>query len=610
MIVPKELKFAENITNGKIKNPYVHKKGLFFVFLDTETKINFKSEKASDYLKLGVVGIAQYSVEGFIISENYIHFKTVKELHAILTTILEKYGYMNLIAHNISFDFQVIDLLEWLETTKTECDLWYQEMSVSFISWRNKKQNIKILDNMNWFPMALKDEGKIIGIEKMEIDFENCTEEYLATYCEQDVKIMIHGMSMFWQMITKLFNIRPRWTLGSTAMNCFMSTAERLKMRNNKLQQENKDAIKSYVGGRVEVFRVGVFENETLYKLDVNSLYPTVMAKEKYPIEYSYSVTKPSIEITNKMVNMKCCNALCHIKTDKPIFPVKLGKRNVYAIGTYTTWLTGNELKYALKNNLVTEVEKIHAYNQDYIFSKFINKLYMLKQQYSKEGNYGGREVCKRLMNSLYGKFAQLGFTREYIGMDYRQKYVRGKVIMENREDNYQFEVLNYKKYKLVKDMMLAHSFPLIASCVTANARQYMWQIFEEIGWENCYYSDTDSIITNKIGLERVKNRLDDFILGGLKNEGESNYVQIYGAKAYVWGDKRTIKGIPYRAERINENTFVYTGFRTLNNLVFKSNNLHNFEMEKDRKIRELLPHGYRRIGSKVLPPILYEGLL
>ena len=610
MLVPKELKFDDNIKSGKIKAPYAHKKGLTFVFLDTETKINFKSENASDYLKLGVLGIATYDVNGVILFEEYTHFNTNRDLHKMLTNALNKYGYLNLVAHNISFDFQVVDLIKWLETTNTECDLWYQEMSVSFISWKNKKKQIKILDNMNWFPMALKQEGKIIGIEKMEIDFETCTDQYLAKYCEQDVKIMIHGLSMFWQMINELFGIRPRWTLGSTAMNCFMSTPERLKLRNNRLQDVNKDAIRSYFGGRVEVFRVGEFKNETLYKLDVNSLYPTVMAKEKYPTEYAYSMEKPNLQTAKKVIELKAANALVNIKTKVPVFPVKVDKRNIYPIGTYKTWLTGNELKYAINNDLITSVEKIHAYHQDYIFSKFINKLYMLKQQYSKEGNYGGREVCKRLMNSLYGKFAQLGYTREFIGNDYKQKYVRGKVVMENREDNYQFEVLNYKRYKLNKDMMLIHSFPLIASCVTSNARQYMWQIFNEIGWENCYYSDTDSIITNKIGLERVKGRLDDYLLGALKNEGESNYVQIYGSKAYIWGDKRTIKGIPYRAHKLNDNTFVYTGFRTLNNMVFDKANMHEFEMHKERKIRELLPVGYSKIGSRVYPPVLYDGVL
>ena len=610
MKVPKTLKFDDRITRGRIKAPYIHKQGMAFVFLDTETKINFKSEKATDYLKLGVIARAFYDVNGELLQSEYLHFTTIEELHTILTNWLHMTGYMNLVAHNMSFDFQVSDLLTWLENTGYSCSLWYQEMSVTYIHWEKEKSHIRLLDNMNWWPMALKEVGSAIGEPKMEIDFEKCTDKELAEYCENDVRIMVKGMAVFWKIIMKLYGIRPRWTLGSTAMNCFLSTPARAKLIQNKLPDVGKDSIRSYVGGRVEVFRIGEFDSETLYKLDVNSLYPTVMAMFKYPKEYSFTMHNIELETLKTLSKVKTICANVDIKTKEPVFPVPYNGSKIYPTGTYTVWLTGNELLYAVNNNLITKCHKLHAWNNDYLFTDFVNNLYQLKQQYAKENNWGGREIVKRLLNSLYGKFAQLGYEREYIGIDSRVQYCRGKIVEENYEDNWEFEVLNWKKYRLNKNVILTHSIPIIASCVTANARQYMWQIFKEIGWENCYYSDTDSIITNKIGLDRVANRLDDTLLGALKNEGSSNYLQVLGRKSYVWGDKRTFKGVPYRAIEIEENKFVYTGFRTLNNMVFKPDNLLSFEMEKERRIRQLVPEGYKIIGSRVYSPVMYEGLI
>lgn len=610
MQVPEKLEFDGRIKNGKISKPHVHKRGMTIVFVDTETKINYKSDNAADYLKLGVLCEATYNEIGEIVLEAYTHFTTIEQLHNKLTEILKKHNYINLVAHNINFDFQVMDLLKWLESQDLECEVWYQEMSVSYIHWQKDKTIVRILDNMNWWPMALKQVGKVVNEEKMDIDFEKCSLEELAIYCEQDVRIMVKGMSVFWKLIFELYGLRPRWTLGSTAMNCFLSTPSRSKLIQNRIEDVGKDAIRSYVGGRVEVFRLGEFKNTKLFKLDVNSLYPTVMAKEKYPVEYLYTMDKPKINHIKLILKSKICCADCEVKTKENVFPYQLGKRKIYPLGTYRTWLTGNEFKYGIENGLITKVHKMHVYRAEYIFTEYVNKLYLLKQEFTEKGNWGGREVCKRLLNSLYGKFAQVGFKKEFVKMDYKQRYVRGKFIEENPEDNWKFEVLNYKMYKLNKNVILPHSMPIIASCVTANARQYMWTIFKEIGLENCYYSDTDSIITNEIGLENVKNRIDDLILGGLKNEGESDYLQVWGAKAYVWGDKRTIKGIPYRAYKINDNTFQYTGFRTLNNLVFKNNSAKEFELIKERKIRELIPDGYQVIGSKVYPPTLYDGLL
>jgi len=41
----------------------------------------------------------------------------------------------------------------------------------------------------------------------------------------------------------------------------------------------------AYFGGRVECFRLGNFTDEFFYNIDVNSMFPSVMKENLYPVK-------------------------------------------------------------------------------------------------------------------------------------------------------------------------------------------------------------------------------------------------------------------------------------------------------------------------------------
>jgi hypothetical protein len=65
-------------------------------------------------------------------------------------------------------------------------------------------------------------------------------------------------------------------------------------------------------------------------------------------------------------------------------------------------------------------------------------------------------------------------------------------------------------------------------------------------GRQCVYYTDTDSLFTNKIGYERLnrKGYIDNNAIGKLKLEGTSNRITIFGPKDYEFGMARVTKGI------------------------------------------------------------------
>ena len=156
----------------------------------------------------------------------------------------------------------------------------------NIISVTGKSGSIVFLNSMKWFVESLAKTGERIGIPKMNIDFETCTDDYLSIYCKRDVEIELENFKLFIKFLEINSVSRLCYTRGSTAMAAYLFRhyQKRIWIHNNK---EAIDLERdSYRGGRCECFYLGELKDENYYILDVNSLYPFVMREDAYPVKY------------------------------------------------------------------------------------------------------------------------------------------------------------------------------------------------------------------------------------------------------------------------------------------------------------------------------------
>ena len=607
MKVPKTLRYHDDLLNNRRKYTSKNKGSINIVYFDTETIYDSVEPDPVKQFKLAVVAYAKYSQSGELINVVYSHANTVSELHFILNQFYSYDKHMYLMAHNMSFDYQVGDLENWLRKLNQKIVLWYRAMTTTLIIAKDKQKQVTILDSMNYFPMSLENLGRAIGAPKMDIDFEACTDIELMKYCENDVRILVEAWSVLHNMTAENWGVRPKLTLASTTMNCYQTTDSYKKIIPHFRTEVHLDSLRSYYGGRIEVFRIGEFNNQELHKLDVNSLYPYIMCTIPQPISYKTTIQNPSYYLLNDVLVDMFGIALVKIECKTPQFPKHYENTNIFPVGSFWTWLSGMELLSALREELIVDCKVIHLFNTANIFSEYIAKLNTLKEKYSMENNDGKRLVTKRLMNSLYGKFGQLGYTQIYQRTHEKVKFGRGRYITNDSRDGELYQILNGEEYLIKQNVILPHTNPHIASNITAGARDYMWFLFNSAGLENCFYSDTDSIIVNKEGFNNLSKYVDDHKMGSLKLEGISDKVTIYGKKAYSWDDKRVVKGIPRKATHIGNNQFEFTSFKTLDSHVFNLDNRTCFKGFLTRTLKENIPKHSTKEGDMIKPLWLNE---
>ena len=396
--------------------------------------------------------------------------------------LTKKYRGWNCFAHfggKYDFRFLIPALVE-----SGRYDLKFLErnskiMSIKVIC-RKTRMSWKFSDSFFLLPLSLRELGRNFKILYMKEDFdvESCktAQDFNTPKAQSYLRSDCLGL---YEILEKFSNWglnagTLKMTLPSQSMHIF--TTQFLKEKLYALSEDQEAFVrKTYFGGRVEIFRMS---GENLFYYDFNSLYPTVMiedmpvgqpmfVKSYYPDRIGF------YRITANIKGLKI-PPLPVLKDNKLFFPSGAGE-------FYTT---------------SAEIELLKRLNQDFhviegivfdkkkpIFKEYVEYMFNMRVKYAK----GAMEnlVCKLLANSLYGKFGQ---KRDNIELIFSDNPPNGAKPYDEDFGLYTIERPSRSKYIL----------PYLASYITSRARVKLYEKFIEVGQDNVWYCDTDSIITNK----------------------------------------------------------------------------------------------------------------
>jgi DNA polymerase elongation subunit (family B) len=326
-----------------------------------------------------------------------------------------------------------------------------------------------------------------------------------------------------------------------------------------------------------------MLNGENYYTVDVNSLYPNVMQNNQYPIKYKGIKHNVSIKTLAHYISSNSVVAKILIETDEPAYAIKRD-RTIFPIGCFWTVLTTPELKYALEHNHIKEIKECVIYEQANIFDSYVRTFYNLRRRFESKGNTEYAEFCKKLLNSLYGKFGQKAEIWEKIGdcageIDRTEDCFRSG---ENHRGAIRYllgEIFELKGYEECFD-----SFPAIPAHVAAYGRMYIYELMRKAGKGNYFYCDTDSLIINKVGLCNLQSQIDNVTLGKLKIVSTSKEIIIRGLKDYTIAKKSVIKGIRKNAIEISEGVFTQEIWPSFKGLL-RSDNANSYVVKTQTKI-------------------------
>jgi hypothetical protein len=357
-------------------------------------------------------------------------------------------------------------------------------------------------------------------------------------YCKLDCQCLHELLTNFNELIFNNFsiNIFRSLTLPALAMRIFKThymPANTIFRISTEVEQNIRE---SYTGGAVDVYiphnKISGFfttiaaKFKQLFYYDVNSLYPTVMSRLPMPIGKPIAFEGDIRLVEPNAYGIFYCKITSPEYIKHPILQRKVkGKGTVAGLGSWTGWIPSIEMDNAARYGYQFEILKGYQFERGNIFSGYVDRMFNLRLEYDK--THPMNLIAKLLLNSLYGKF---GMKIENTMVEiFNLNTEAGKLALKSLLDTAPNSVKDFiefdsNKYLFVRNTLADvlnednyHGSDVniaIASTITAGARIFM-SAFKNNPLYNLYYSDTDSIVIDKL----LNPRLVGAALGLLKLE-------------------------------------------------------------------------------------------
>ena len=520
------------------------------LFFDTESYLKDVSETEIQHtFRLGTAIYVEITKAGKEKKRKVYKYHSKDEFLNIILSLVYQKTPLYVFAANIWYDLRNTDVLTRLIDNGFEITTFINKARVVIIHVKGKEGTVFFLDTLNYLPFSVRQLGEKIGKPKLKVDFDRVDDKRLMRYCLRDTEIITDSILGWIRFIHKENLGGFAKSLASQALAAF-----RHRFMHHRIMIHNKKHIielerAGYFGGRTECFYIGEVKESPIYDLDVNSMYPYVMANYDVPIRHVGYKEGINVDKLGHLLDKYCIIAEVEVKTDKPYYPLKKKGKCIYPIGRFTTTLPSASLMRAYKCGHIKRVNKMAAYLKAIIFNDYVTYFYNLKEKARKEGKKIDYTLAKLFLNSLYGKFGQR--VDKVISSGELKKTKWGREEIYYRETG-KHTVINYLGNRFEELELNAedgwNTFVAIAAHITDYARNVLVDYIEKAGWENVYYCDTDSLFVNEKGYQRLQDDLSDVELGKLKLEKKINHLVIYGLKDYIADNTIKIKGIPQRA--------------------------------------------------------------
>lgn len=476
----------------------------------------------------------------------------------------------------------------------------YYSITIYFKKKKNKCFNkVTFLDSMKIFPnMSVKDIAESFGlpIHKLEIDYKEfrpkgheLTEQELS-YLKNDVEIVARALKIFYEQGFK------KMTIASNALTSFKSLCKGFKRYFPELDDlEDAFVRKSYKGGFCYVNPVNQEQiiSGTIFCLDVNSLYPSILYNRWLP--YGKAVKFDGKYEKDKAFPLYVQKLACEFDLKEGKIPsIQIKNNRFYKGNEYLESSGGQEVELTLTNvDLELFFEqynvRVHEWLGGYkfkackgLFSQYIDYWTEKKIQAKKDGNGGLYRISKLYMNSLYGRFAVATSACQKIPV-----YIDG--------------VLHYQT---TEPEEMKRVYIPTASWVTSYGRSLVVRTSQALrdftlkkyGHDFYLYSDTDScyVRLNPSDLDDLKKmiEIDPYKLGAWDIEQDNItrfkalrqkcYIKEYDGKIHA-----TVAGCPKALSRL----FTFENF----NIGFTTADFDASIIGKDAKLR------YKQVNGGVI---------
>lgn len=518
------------------------------VCISCEPGDDISGECGIEYIHRWGCGVATFDRLDNGISTNHSSYSTSNRDHLWdwILSHAHKREKLWIFGHNLVYDLCLSDFWGLCRDRKVNVTGWIIDDPPVVVSARHNGCFIRMVSTHNWLNVDIR---QLCECVKMRYDDIFTDPEYKDNpihKCQMHCEI-IRRFALQWIQVVKTAdhgNFKP--TIGGQSMASFTHAFISHPIIAHTDTEFSEVERQAYFGGRCCVNYVG-FHSGPLFHLDVNSLYPAMMQYGPFPSRILGRADGVAIDKLEHILDIHGAVAECLVSTDSYQYPLRKGGRVYYPQGRYYTTLAGPELIRAVGNGQVLAVNRAMIYHLEPLFAQWCDYWLSVMQDAKRDGDAFIAKLSKAICNALSGKFAQRNSRWQYIhGLapesDYKHWHYRGPGDVRWREMR---AVAGCVQERVTTDDK-SGGLCAISAYITSYGRCYMDQLRTIAKPGNVYYQDTDSLIVNWTGLNKLQaaGKLHATAIGSLKLVAELHNCLFDGPRRWQADGMRKASGI------------------------------------------------------------------
>lgn len=562
-------------------------------------------------------------LNGNEIASSKLETTTATEVWDFINSSLHKKCVTWVIGSNLH---QSLTLLNWGERWEQNQFRLHEKNGLGGGGERSKEgkskpwKGLAVFENKPWMVLVNSDGGRINFVDVANYFPQSVEELYGLSGNEPvkkwplypDDKIELLRLQISCETYrTHLFSLMQRWksedlgnwklTIPSMAMSCFRHRFMRHSIMTPDKNEDQELERSCYFGGESKIWRYGVADGP-VHCLDVRNMYGYVMGEFAFPFAPGPNVPEPSIDVLKLLCKNYAVFANVAIDNSDGTYPERRNGEVVYNTGMIEANLCGPELMRALYAGHISTIFHVKTYQTAPIFMDYVVYWWKKRKAFMANGDFINANICKTMLNALYGKFGQLSRRWEvWPEFGYAAKPWKHEIVMmDNRPVH--IRSVGYEVQRLTdKPEPGQYTFFAIAALVTSYAREFMRHLRSLCPQRSVLAQHTDCLmVTNEAyaALNRA-GWVNHECIGHLKCDGTYSQVDIRGVNDYFLDGERTLAGIPLGAMQVAPDRFTHERLLGPNELASKPPSpeieikRERFDVTRKHEFEKMNPDGW-----------------
>ena len=479
-------------------------------------------------------------------------FHSTDALWAWIDARCERKARTVCVAHNLAYDLRISRAFTELPALGWELKDVRLDRGSTFAEWRRDTRTLVCMDSFSWLPASLAQIGAWVGLEKLALPPWDDTPETWAKRCWRDVEILAEANRRLvdWVRADDLGNWR------ATGAGQAWSAYRHRFMEHKLLAHDNDDARaaerRSAWTGRCEVWQWGTPTGGPFTEFDYSAAYARVGAECDVPVRLVGESRRPTLSQLDRLSTRYAVLADVEVTTDVPTLPTLYDDRIIWPVGHFSTSAWDCELTLARAHGATVTVRRLWWYRRAPALREFAR--WCLGVLYRNGAGFDPVVVCaiKHWSRALVGRFGSRWSGWDTVGSAPTDDLRLSTVIDPKAGERYDLLQVGTTLKRRTELRDSRDAVIAIMAWVMAQCRVRLWELVETAGAEHVVYMDTDGLIVNRFGAERLRAARID----GLRPKGEWGSVEMLAPRSMVLAGNLRASGVPKSSTRVGAHTW------------------------------------------------------